>query len=142
MIFWKVVNPFVGKSLVSVTNVWLDCNGEGFLHALGFAFGATSLVFRAEADDDTISVHTCTDLEEWMKSQKDAARLLHTLNDQCRCFEGRCLTNIWQCQPKTNYTDAIDLAFGDLVYPNLKVFCVSSELSLMSVSTLGDDHGR
>jgi len=83
-----------------------------------------------------VSVHESVDIEAWLQQEPDSNSLSLEQCSILSAIEGKLLTNVWQCQSAHDYVDAIDFGFGDLNYPTVKVFCITSELHLMSIASV------
>lgn len=105
-------------------------------YAIVFEFDLQCLILKAERDTDTISVHVSPDVNEWLKQESSSGPLSLESCHFLTSLETKMLTNVWQCQSDDDYLDAIDLGFGDLNFPTVKVFCITSELHLLSITAV------
>ena len=133
-----VTERFVGKELREALDLWwvTDETNYNWLAAVAFDFGRKFLIFRAESTDDTISVHETDHLDTWIRSQESSQELRRSKNKYCGTFIGRPLVYVWECQNTKGYIDAVDLAFGNLVVPSVKLLCAGSQLYLCSIQKL------
>ena len=134
--FWAIVHDFVGQELSEVSDIVLELEGTRCLYSIAFRFDSDCLIFSAEPDTDTIAVDKCQDIRNWLSHKEERDSLVLENNESCDRFLRTYLTDVWNCQSKAAYTDAVDLAFGDLNHPNLKILCLGSELVLMSIERL------
>ncbi len=134
MSLFEKMEGFIGKEMTDASTIVASIDGDVFTYGIVVEFSSRFLIFKAEPDTDTISVHESRDLVEWLEGQSVSDALSLEPCDFLATFKGKLLTNVWQCQSGDNYTDAIDFGFGDLSFPNLKLFCITSELHVLSIA--------
>jgi len=132
----EIIQCFVGQAMACARKIVFHTDEDDLLYGIAFQFDSRFLILKAESNNDTVSVHESSDVEQWLNREADSNALSLEPRNALPALEGELLTNVWQCQSADNYTDAIDFGFGDLNYPVLKVFCITSELHLMSIGAM------
>jgi|SRR5690606_38922660 len=133
MTLLQFMNRFVGKKVVQATRLRLRRDEEHFVYAVALRFGSEVLILKAESDNDTLSAHYATSINDWLQAQPESHALSVESCEVLSQFEGGLLTNVWTCQSDDDYVDAIDFGLGDLNYPTVKLFCITSEIHVMLI---------
>lgn len=135
----SLVELFIGSTLQGVDELlWSpadDPTGTPLLKGIVCSFAKGLLVFHVRSATDSVDVTNCDYIKTWIDMQNEPDEFSVRPSEQLARFIGRPLVNVWKCSDVTNVVDSIDISFGDLVFPQFKLFCVLSELHVLNIQT-------
>ena len=123
----SLVDSAVGSVLTEVEGVFASGNHEALI-AVTFTFEGRALTLSADPNTDSVLVEERTARD----TQTPDVRI--GIVRPLEPFVGSVLCGAWLCYDAPGHCDAIDLGFGDLVRPTIKILCVASELLLLPIS--------
>lgn len=133
--FFALAEDFIGDTVLKIQTLSIRYDTAPCLVGVVFVFSRGALLVTANSNDDTVVVHQAADP---MDARSIVGRGdVSEVGDSSilRGCEGKVLTNLWRCESAPGYYDSIDFAFGSLVFPTVKIFCVTSELFAVAISS-------
>ena len=144
--FFEQTEKLIGKIITDIIYIWIsfeDDSSANDLIGMLFHFKDQRVLFRANGDFDIIDMDFLDENTHW-KERYEFEETLGIVS--CRDslikdgFVGKKVWYIWKCENTEGFIDSIDFAIGDLVFPNLKLYCAASTLYVFSISEMGYSH--
>jgi hypothetical protein len=106
-------------------------------------FGGLGLLLEAVRETDGIRVLGIPSISEWLTDRQSRYAREDFGDDEFSVTlqssvlirrTGLPLCDYWACMDEMGIIDAVDFAFGNLLYPTDKVICIASELTFLEIT--------